>query len=164
MRESKAVEASLPPWRRFFYSFASFALFMVLLGVIVIPPSADAIPGDLLYPVKRTSESVQLYLAPAGEKEALQAEFEDERNHEVYQMLEVGRDGRAGYIGVLKEMGPDCWEIGNITAIVNESTEISGDPEVGARVEAHCWVEDGEVIAETLDVIEPAPQIGPVEP
>lgn len=164
LREASSPERPIPPWRRFFYSFASLALFLVLLGVIVIPPSADAIPGDLLYPVKRSAEAAQLILAPPSEEESLRAEFERERNHEVYEMLEIGREGRAGYVGIVKEMTPDHWKIGNITARITESTVIKGDPEVGARVEAHCLVKDREVIAETLDVLEPADRLVPADP
>lgn len=163
LRESSGSDRSAQPWRRFFYSFTSFALFLMLIGVIVIPPSSEAIPGDLLYPVKRGAEATQLLLAPQTEKEALRAEFEEERNHEVYEMLEIGREGRAGYVGVVKEITPDRWKIGNITAHINESTVINGDPEVGARVEAHCLVRDRQVIAETLDVLEPADRLTPAD-
>lgn len=150
-----------PIWRRFMYSFASVALLLALLGVILIPPADEAIPGDILYPVKRGAESLQLILAPDAEKEALRETYERERNHEVYEMLEIGRDGRAGYIGVVKSISPENWEIGNITARINPSTEINGEPEVGARVEAHCLIEDREVIAESLTILEPPSEIGP---
>ena len=62
LREASGPKRSVPTWRRFFYSFASFALFLMLIGVIVIPPSSEAIPGDLLYPVKRSVEVAQLIL------------------------------------------------------------------------------------------------------
>lgn len=164
LRESSpAGDRSMPRWRRIFYSFASFALFLLLLGVIVIPPSADAIPGDILYPVKRSAESAQLLLASPAEEETLRAEYEEERNREVYQMLEIGRDGRAGYIGIVKEITAEHWKIGNITAHIEESTVITGEPEVGARVEAHCLVQDREVIAETLTVLEPADRLLPAD-
>lgn len=163
LREASGPKRSVPPWRRFFYSFASFALFLMLIGVIVIPPSSEAIPGDLLYPVKRGAEATQLLLAAPAEEEMLRAEFEEERNHEVYQMLEIGREGRAGYVGIVKEIAPDRWKIGNITAHINESTVIKGDPEVGARVEAHCLVKDRQVIAETLEVLEPADRLAPAD-
>lgn len=164
LRQSSQSQKAMPPWRRFFYSFASLAILVVLLGIIVVPPAADAIPGDILYPVKRSAESAQLFLAPASEKEALRADFEQERNYEVYEMLEVGRDGRAGYVGVIKAIDDDAWEIGRITALINDETVIIGDPEVGARVEAHCLVEDGQVIAESLVILEPSPEISPTAP
>lgn len=164
IRQSTHEKPPMPRWRRLFTSFASLAIFVILLGVIIIPPAGDAIPGDILYPVKRSAESVQLFLAPAAEKDELRVEFEQERNYEVYEMLEVGRDGRAGYVGVVKAINDDFWEIGRITALVNDETVISGNPEVGARVEAHCLVEDGQVIAESLVIIEPPPEIGPSAP
>ena len=164
LRVGSHRENSRPRWQQFFYSFASFALVLVLLGAIVIPAADDAIPGDILYPVKRSAESVQLFLAPAHEKEELLAEFVEERNHEVYEMVELGRDGEAGYVGIIKAIGPDYWEIGRITANIDDSTVITGEPEVGARVEAHCLVRDGEVIAESLTVLESAQEMRPATP
>ncbi|HZD10337.1 MAG TPA: DUF5667 domain-containing protein [Candidatus Binatia bacterium] len=161
LREASRPEQNLSPWRRFYYSIASVAVFLFLLGVIVIPPSRDAIPGDILYPVKRSEESLQLYLATAEEKEMLREEYEEERNHEVYEMIEIGRDGRAGYVGILEGMAPDRWEIGHITALIDDATVINGDPEVGARIQAHCYIKDGRVIAESLTVLEPPVTIGP---
>lgn len=164
LRESAAVERPTTPWRRFFYSFASFAIFLVLLGVIIIPPSADAIPGDILYPVKRSAESVQLFLAPENERQALEEAFEEERNHEIYEMLDVGRDGRAGYVGIIEEINEDAWEIGHITALITEDTVITGTPEVGARVQAHCLVKDGQVIAQSLVILKPPDTMAPATP
>lgn len=163
LRQNGPAGNAPPPWRRFVYAFASFAVFLALLGVILIPPSGDAIPGDILYPVKRSAESVQLYLAPDEEKASLLETYENERNREVYEMLEIGRDGRAGYVGIVKAIGPDRWEIGRITAHIDEFTEINGDPQVGARVEAHCLIKDGQVTAESLTVLEPPAEIGPAQ-
>lgn len=161
LRQNGGRQGALPVWRRFMYAFGSVALLLALLGVILIPPADEAIPGDILYPVKRGAESLQLILAPDAEKEALRETYERERNHEVYEMLELGRDGRAGYVGVVKSISPESWEIGNITARITPSTEISGEPEVGARVEAHCRIENREVIAESLTILEPPSEIGP---
>lgn len=161
LRQREHAQDDLPPWRRLFYSFGSVALFLALLAAIIIPPSGDAIPGDLLYPVKRSAESVQLFFAPQEEKEALIESYEEERNREVYEMLDIGRDGRAGYVGVVKTITPETWEIGHITATITDATEISGDPQVGALVEAHCLLEDGQVFAESLQVLEPPAEIGP---
>lgn len=161
LRQREQAHDRLPPWRRLFYSFGSVALVFALLAVIIIPPSGDAIPGDLLYPIKRSAESVQLFIATQEEEDALRESYEQERNREVYEMLEIGRDGKAGYVGVVKAVTPDYWEIGHITAYLTDDTEISGDPQVGARVEAHCLLEDGQVFAESLQILEPPVEIGP---
>ena len=163
-RETSHHDGSTSLLRRFYYSLASFAVLLVLLGVILVPPSAGAIPGDILYPVKRGVETLRLYLAPQEEKEALRGQYEEERNHEVYEMIEVGRDGSAGYVGMLKAIQPHQWEIGNITALINDSTVIRGEPEVGARVEAHCLVKDRQVIAESLTIIDPPMTLTPANP
>lgn len=161
MRSAGERRAQMPRWRRMAYAVASFAIFLFLMGIVVTPLATDAIPGDILYPVKRGVEQGQLWLAAPDERDALRADFERERNREVYRMLDVGRDGRAGYVGVLSAMNGNVWEIGRITAQITGDTEITGTPEVGARVEAHCLVQDGTVYVESLTVLEPAATIGP---
>lgn len=164
MRSAAERRRQLPRWRRMAYAVASFALFLFLMGIVVTPLATEAIPGDILYPVKRGMEQGQLWLAAPDERDALRSDFERERNREVYRMLEVGRDGQAGYVGVLSAMDDNVWEIGRITAQITADSEITGTPEVGARVEAHCLVQDGTVYVESLTVLEPAATIGPQSP
>lgn len=145
----------IPLWRRFLVSLASAAATLILIGTLAVLLSPETIPGDALYPLKRTVEDARLYLAPAGEKNDLRQQFEKERNSEVYRMLQAGRDGRAGYAGELKAHHFHVWEIGNITVHIMDETVIEGRPVVGARVEAHCRIEDGRVFAESLRVLPP---------
>ena len=161
LRRRKRPENAPPIWRRVLYAFTSLAVLLLLLGILFVPPADDAIPGDLLYPVKRSAESARLFMAPQAEKEALLQTLEQERNREVYKMLDAGRDGRAGYVGIVRVIGPEYWEIGHITARIVESTEIDGDAQVGARVEAHCLIKDGQVTAESLTILEPPDTLAP---
>lgn len=151
--QAEARPPAPPFWRRFFYSFAAFAVLLLIAGGLLAPRAQEAVPGDTLYPLKRTSEDVRLLLAPPAQKDDLRQAFEEERNHEVYVMLRTGRDGVAGYTGEIKALGRETWEIGNITVQLTEETLVQGEPEVGARVSAHCRIEDGEVIAESLAVL-----------
>ncbi len=141
---------------RIVFAAVSLALLLFLVAVVAGPAAADAIPGDLLYPLKRGVERVELLLAPATQRDALLEQIEHERNREVYTMLEVGRDGRAGYVGTLTAMDGPVWEIGRITARITDDTVIHGVPELGARVEAHCLVRDRQVVVESLLVLAPA--------
>lgn len=146
---------SLPPLRRrLFYAFAAFAVLLLIIGGLLLPRSQEAIPGDTLYPLKRAAEDVRLVLTPPDQKEALRQEYEEERNHEVYVMLRQGRNGLAGYTGEIKAVGAETWEIGNITVQITAETVVRGEPNVGDRVSAHCRIDDGQVIAESLTVLD----------
>lgn len=148
------------PWSslpRFIFSFVSVLVVILIGGAALLPTSANAIPGDALYPLKRAGESMRLLLAPQSEKGQLRLQFEEERNSEVYKMLKTGRNGRAGYTGEIVALAPETWEIGHITVHLTEKTRIKGEPEVGARVEAHCLVQDGQVYAESLEILKLAP-------
>ncbi len=65
---------------------------MLASGVGVVNASADSIPGDGLYPIKRTFEEIQLVLETSPEAEqALLLEFADERLAEMENALQAGR-------------------------------------------------------------------------
>lgn len=150
LRQEKA-NSDARPLRRFFLSFVSLALVLIVVGLFALQ---QAIPGDPLYELKRTVEDARLYVASPAQEAQLRREFEEERNREVYRMLDRGRDGVAGYTGVVEEIGEEQWELGNITVQITEETVIQGTPEEGDRVEAHCRIVDGHVYAESLVELE----------
>jgi hypothetical protein len=150
MKQGNGKEGARP-LLRFILSFASLALALIIVALFA---SQQAIPGDPLYGFKRSVEDVRLSLASPAQEEQLRRAFEEERNREVYRMLDRGRDGVAGYTGIVEEIGEEQWELGNITIHITEDTVIQGTPEEGDRVEAHCRIEDGEVYAESLVVLD----------
>lgn len=161
LRDEASRSRSWPSRPRFIFSFVSVLVLILIAGAALLPTSADALPGDALYPLKRAGESVRLLLAPPSEKGDLRLQLEDERNSEVYEMLETGRNGRAGYTGEIVALAPDTWEIGHITVHLTEKTRIKGEPEVGARVEAHCLIQDGQVYAESLEILQSSSDTAP---
>lgn len=62
-------------------------------GILGVNASKGAVPGDMLYPVKRTSEKVQVGLTSQGEKKAkLHVEFAAERVKEVEKIIRQEND------------------------------------------------------------------------
>lgn len=149
LRQQKK-QGNARPLRRFFLSFASLALVVILVGLFA---AQYAIPGDPLYGFKRSVENVRLSVASPAQQQQLRRAFEEERNHEVYRMIDRGRDGVAGYKGIVAEIGDEQWELGNITINITDETVIQGTPKEGDWVEAHCRIEDGQVYAESLVVV-----------
>ncbi len=71
----------------------ALGLFVILLfaGAGTVAASSHSLPGDALYPVKRTTEAVQLILTPASERASLHAALAQRRLDEIVALTERGR-------------------------------------------------------------------------
>ena len=85
-------------------SFA-LALLFLLSGTGLLTASASSLPGERLYPVKRGWENVRLFLIFDQEaKELLRNEFENERLHEVNELISQGRNAEIQFAGVYMQV------------------------------------------------------------
>jgi hypothetical protein len=106
---SRSAAPRLPLWRRSVaLAMASIVAVFLLLGSAV-SASAVSVPGDVLYPVKRTTEQVRLALTPEGQQVDLHLEFARQRLQELNVLQERGE--------VSEEL---LAEISNETALVLE--------------------------------------------
>jgi hypothetical protein len=70
----------------FRYALASLAGIFLVFGA-VSAASGNAVPGDVLFPIKKATESVQLALTPSKDSRAkLQADFAEKRLNELNQI------------------------------------------------------------------------------
>jgi len=117
MREGKYAPSRkrvIPTFKRFALSF-SMAAVLLLSGTGILGASASALPGENLYPVKRSWEDVRLLLVfNSDSHDALKSHFENERLHEVSKLLEEGRDEPIRFVGIY--------------TLINGTTYISGLP------------------------------------
>jgi hypothetical protein len=106
VRESKAPPRRrvLPAFQRLALSFTLAAL-LLLSGTGLLNASASALPGESLYPVKRTWEGLRLLLIFNEEaRELLEHQFESERLHEVTELLTEGRHETIQFAGVFMQV------------------------------------------------------------
>lgn len=97
-------QSNLPLYSRLAISFALAFLFL-LSGVGLFSASASALPGERLYPVKRGWEDVRLFLIFDQEARGLlQGEFENERLHEVNELLTQGRNANIQFVGIFVQV------------------------------------------------------------
>lgn len=106
LRESKVAPRKrvIPAFQRLALSF-SLAALLLLSGTGLLNASASALPGENLYPVKRTWEGVRLLLI--FDKQArtlLEDQFEYERLHEVNELLTEGRHETIQFAGVFMQV------------------------------------------------------------
>lgn len=95
---------TLPVFSRLAISFA-LALIFLLGGTGVLSASASTIPGDRLYSVKRGWENVRLFLIFDQEaRDLLQDEFENERLHEVNELISQGKIEQIQFAGIFMQV------------------------------------------------------------
>ena len=114
MREAKAAprKRMIPIFQRLAISLTLATVFLAS-GTGLVGASSSALPGENLYPVKRTWEDMRLFFTINPEhKGLLESKFESERLNEVGELLAEGRHESIQYAGVFKQ--------------INGSTYISG--------------------------------------
>ncbi|NIM94898.1 MAG: hypothetical protein GTO18_14450 [Anaerolineales bacterium] len=123
-------------------SLIAFAL-VILSAATLLTASAQAIPGDRLYPLKRTAEQVSLSVAPSQSlKRSLQKSYAKRRTDETKALLLVGRNEPVTFEGVVNTQTNGSWIVDDIRVELTPDTNIIGRIEVGMGVDV-----SGEVLA-----------------
>ncbi len=113
---------------------ALLAAFLGLGGLVAA--SAQSLPGDVLYPIKRAGESVSLELsASAAARQSLQEDYSQRRSSEVQSLLDMSRSAPVSFQGVVRRQSADSLLVGNIPVSLPKDTEIVGKIEDGVTVE-----------------------------
>jgi hypothetical protein len=125
---------------------AILAAFLGLGGLLAA--SAQSLPGDTLYPIKRAGESVSLELsASAASRQALQDGFSQRRSSEVLSLLDLSRSAPVSFQGVVRRQSVDSLLVGNIPVSLPKDAEIVGNIEDGVIVEVEGETYSGSVQA-----------------
>lgn len=99
-QKSEPRKRMIPVFQRLAISFSLAAVFLAS-GTGLVGASSTALPGEKLYPVKRSWEDVRLFFTfNPDRKELLATEFESERLDEVSDLLSEGRDESIQFAGV----------------------------------------------------------------
>lgn len=143
------------------------ALVFLLSGTGLVSASTQALPGDGLYPVKRSWEDLRLFFIFSPEaREGLESEFEQERLDEISELLTEGRNETIAFAGLVTEQGDIAWKVSGITVMITPSSLLPADTvPVGAPVMVigHTNAQ-GFVEVDTLDVMGPGASLPPLEP
>jgi hypothetical protein len=135
-------------------------IFTVLLfagGWLTVSASAGSLPGDALYPVKLASQKAQLALVFNPDRQRLLADqFETQKRQDVQAVLEGRRQVAVEFEGVLQQFDSALWVVGGLQVAVQQTTTISGKPDLGAKVHVQATLPgNGEVVATGLEVVSP---------
>ncbi len=138
-----------------FPSLARSLAILVLIAALVFGAastagvSAEALPGDPLYPMKLLAERTRLLLtkAPTSRLE-LEKQFDQERAEEVNELIKRSRTTMVNFVGGLLEMQGNEWQVEDIRVEITPGTQIVGDIRVGYHVGVQGVLQaDGRVIA-----------------
>ena len=123
MREQKAAprKRMIPLFQRLAISFSLATVFLAS-GTGLVGASSSALPGEHLYPVKRTWEDVRLFFAFNPEShEILEHTVENERLHEVNELFVKRKDETIQFAGVYTEVNGVTYVSGIQVVILNTS-------------------------------------------
>ncbi len=140
------------PWRFMLITLAILA-FLVVGGNGFLVASAHSLPGDVLYPIKRSAEITQLILTSnPAHKIALLKEFSQRRLQETQSLITIGRVVQVEFDGVVTSKIKNGWVVNGIPVVVTSHTHLVSDVQVGDDInvsgETH---QDGSVEASSLE-------------
>lgn len=168
LRERNAAPAVRRTWsvplRRVLVTFMVVAM-LFMSGTGLVRASSDTLPGDNLYPVKRTWESLSLFFTFDTEKrEMLEFEYENERVEELHELLASGRSATVDFAGYVTRQSGTEWRVSGITVFLSADTRLPGEPViVGAAVRVRGQTQGTGVAAERIELLPPGsrlPQVG----
>ena len=134
-RRSKEVRR-VSPILRFGLVTAVVLAFLAIGGGGLLTASANSLPDDPLYGIKRTAEAIQLDLTfDPVQKDALEDRFYQRRIAETESLLSTHRTVEVKFSGVVEAPLADGWQVSGIHVIVTPQTEISGGIAIGATIE-----------------------------
>ena len=157
---------SLPGTRLFRLAVTTVAMLAFLLsgGTGLVNASSSALPGDHLYPVKRSWEGVQLFFVsnPTARLQ-LEQEFEHERFQEIEELYTAKRVAQVNFQGQVETRGSGDWVVGGLSVSLNGNA--TPDPKIvtGVTVQVIGETDNGVIKAEQiLLVITPTAVFRPV--
>lgn len=126
------------------------AVFLLILSTIVVTASQSSLPGDPLYPVKRSWEWVQGSFATT-DAASYEAELLDRRYKELQLIIEMGRQVTFELEGWLSQMDDKSFQVANFTVLFNQDTQWLTEQEAGQMVRVALLTQaDGTLLAQQV--------------
>jgi hypothetical protein len=145
----------------------ALALIFILSATGLVRASNGALPGDSLYPVKRTWEGMRLFFAfsPEG-REDLESEFEQIRLDEVENLLAEGRREAVAFVGSVEEQDENNWVVSGIPIRITPESRLPVAPvTIGASIMVEGYTNlQGFVEAEHVELLGAGISLSPLEP
>ncbi len=169
MREARrpARRQSVIPFFQRLAIAASLSAVFLLSGTGLVQASSSSLPGENLYPVKRTWEDMRLLFVFTPEaREAMESQYDQERLNEVSELLRDGRVVSITFTGLVTADQNGNLLVSGVLVEITPQTVFSGDALVtGVAVTVTGQTEvNGHVIAASLQVLPPGVLVPTGEP
>src|SRR5688500_11124680 len=174
MRASKAGSLPRFPWLRGrnktsgVVQLRRLAVTLIVLAALfasgtgLVRAASTTLPGDNLYPVKRTWEDVTLlFTFDLQQRESLAVEHENERLEECYELIAEGRSARVDFAGMITQQNGDEWLVSGITIVISPQTDFHDGPVfVGDPVRVFGFLQSNDsVLVERIDQLPSGAQL-----
>ncbi|MEW6084500.1 MAG: DUF5667 domain-containing protein [Chloroflexota bacterium] len=169
MRESKVTPVVrmnwLVPLRRLVSTLA-IVLLVFASGTSLVGAASTSLPGESLYPVKRSWENLQLlFTFNAKFREALEVEHENERIEELRELLADGRSASVTFSGLATRQTDTGWLVAGVPVVISPQTDL---PAQGVLVNSAVRVvgttqSDGSVLATSIELLPPGSSLPEAE-
>lgn len=152
MRGAARAKRRWPSTPRLVFAPLMAALLILVSGFGLFAASADTLPGDFLYPLKRSAEAISLRIAfTKGERSTLEQSYRQRRTQEVLDLLAEGRVEGVSFEGELTARTPFRWIVDGVHLVLDESTVIGGEIAIGDEIEVEGETRpEGYVLAHEL--------------
>jgi hypothetical protein len=137
---AKMRAAKRAPRRTWLFTFRPLAVTLMLIVFFLsstglVNASTTSLPGDNLYPVKRTWEDVRLIFASSEEHDSLEISYETERQEEISELLTEGRAEPVTFSGYVTAQTDSQWTVSGIPVTISGETVLPVEPvTVGSAV------------------------------
>lgn len=140
-------------------------LLLVVLGGGAVVAAETSLPGDPLYPVKRTTQAVRLSLALDETTRAeLERQIQAQRRADALAVAEYGRQVRVDFSGEIESLREDAWVVSGVPLVVDAQTVIEGPRQPGLPAEILALSQgDGTLRAQHIIVATPTPAPTPTQ-
>lgn len=162
-RKAKRLRPTLPRFALAAFTTVFIAV-LTLSGLVSV--SAQALPGDDLYGMKRSVEAARLAITTkAGAKRELTTQYKQRRRDETLALLELGRREEVTFEGTLTAISSDGWIVDGIQTNVDLDTSIDRPIEVGMGIQVTGlisplgWIEARSIRVRSLQLIGRVQQI-----
>lgn len=134
----------------------TLVLTLVMAALVLSYLALDTIPNDLLYSVKRMSESVQLaFTFNESRQTALEEQFNERRLAELNQLIQQKRAAAIEFEGTLETKGTNLWIVEGHLVLLPGEAAITGDPQEGDRVKVNGLLRpNNALVADRIERVE----------
>jgi len=150
---ASAASTTRKPWRLSLATgLLAVAFFFSSTGIWVA--SAQSLPGDPLYPFKRTAEDLSMtFVSDQKARYDLNLEYRGRRVEEVKELLANERIETVTFAGTLLAQNENLWDIDQILVIVHTGTKQAGPFTLGDQIEVKgITTRSGAVLASALNL------------